>query len=335
MKLKIIIIMINNDNPIILLLYLISTQLKKNGCEVVIEKKAKNTKLNNLCLQHVFTQKAINKKFTICFDFEKENNELLLNTNRCESFIKSLKSQISNDLDININDIFVMNPRGPNFTVDLYINNLEEDKIDQIYKYIGTKKGIIATKISVLLEGCKLSSDIFEPEFDMKPKNWPPSQNYRGNLPYNPPYDYFGCALKVRGSYFWGDDTQLGHYNIDGEFAVAYHGIRSNLDAVKGIMNSYLKAGANQYCRNDDDMLHPGKKCGKDVYATPNIKVAEEYTEGFGVFELNKTYRIVLQCRVNPKKIRQSASKPEYWILKGNGKEIRPYRILIKEVSNK
>jgi len=324
----------NNNNPIILPLYLISTWLKKNGCEVVIEKKAKNTKLNNLCLQHVFTQKAINKKFTICFDFGKENNELLLNTNRCESFIKSLKSQISNDLVININDIFVMNPRGPNFTVDLYINNLEEDKIDQVYNYIGTRKGFITTKISVLLEGCKLSSDIFEPEFDMKPINWPPSPNFRGKLPYNPPYDYFGCALKVRGSYDSGDDTWLGHINIDGEFAVAYHGIRSNLDAVKGIMNSYLKAGANQNCRNDDDMMHPWKKCGKGVYVTPNIKVAEEYTEGFGVFELNKTYRIVLQCRVNPKKIRQSAREPEYWILNGNGKEIRPYRILIKEVSN-
>ena len=324
----------NNNNPIILPLYLISTWLKKNGCEVVIEKKAKNTKLNNLCLQHVFTQKAINKKFTICFDFGKENNELLLNTNRCESFIKSLKSQISNDLVININDIFVMNPRGPDFTVDLYINNLEEDKIDQVYKYIETRKGFINTKISVLLEGCKLSSDIFEPEFDMEPINWPQGKNYRGKLPYNPPYDYFGCALKVRGSYDSGDDTWLGHINIDGEFAVAYHGIRSNLDAVKGIMNSYLKAGANQNCRNDDDMMHPGKKCGKGVYVTPNIKVAEEYTEGFGVFELNKTYRIVLQCRVNPKKIRQSAREPEYWILNGNGKEIRPYRILIKEVSN-
>ena len=324
----------NNNNPIILPLYLISTWLKKNGCEVVIEKKAKNTKLNNLCLQHVFTQKAINKKFTICFDFGKENNELLLNTNRCESFIKSLKSQISNDLVININDIFVMNPRGPDFTVDLYINNLEEDKIDQVYKYIETRKGFINTKISVLLEGCKLSSDIFEPEFDMEPINWPQGKNYRGKLPYNPPYDYFGCALKVRGSYDSGDDTWLGHINIDGEFAVAYHGIRSNLDAVKGIMNSYLKAGANQYCRNDDDMMHPGKKCGKGVYVTPDIKVAEEYTEGFGVFELNKTYRIVLQCRVNPKKIRQSAREPEYWILNGNGKEIRPYRILIKEVSN-
>jgi len=324
----------NNNNPIILPLYLISTWLKKNGCEVVIEKKAKNTKLNNLCLQHVFTQKAINKKFTICFDFGKENNELLLNTNRCESFIKSLKSQISNDLVININDIFVMNPRGPDFTVDLYINNLEEDKIDQVYKYIETRKGFINTKISVLLEGCKLSSDIFEPEFDMEPINWPQGKNYRGKLPYNPPYDYFGCALKVRGSYDSGDDTWLGHINIDGEFAVAYHGIRSNLDAVKGIMNSYLKAGANQNCRNDDDMMHPGKKCGKGVYVTPDIKVAEEYTEGFGVFELNKTYRIVLQCRVNPKKIRQSARVPEYWILNGNGKEIRPYRILIKEVSN-
>ena len=269
-----------SDNRTILPLYLISTWLKENGCEVVIEKKAKNTQINNLCLQHVFTQKAINKKFTICFDFDKENNELLLNTNKCESFIKSLKSQFCNEFDININDIFVMNPRGPKFTVDLYINNLEEDKIEQISKYIRTRKDIITIKISVLLEGCTLSSDIFEPTFDMKPSKWPKHPGCRGNLPYNPPYEYYGCALKVIGSYDSGDDTWLGQTNIDGEFAVAYHGIRSSLDAVNGIMNSYLKEGANQACRKDDDMMHPGKKCGKGVYVTPNIKTAEKYTEG-------------------------------------------------------
>ena len=37
----------NNNNSTILPLYLISTWLKYNGCEVVIEKKAKNAKLNN------------------------------------------------------------------------------------------------------------------------------------------------------------------------------------------------------------------------------------------------------------------------------------------------
>ena len=40
-------------------------------------------------------------------------------------------------------------------------------------------------------------------------------------------------------------------------------------------------------------MNHPGKKCGKGVYVTPYIDIAEQYTDCFGVFELNKKYRIV------------------------------------------
>ena len=39
-------------------------------------------------------------------------------------------------------------------------------------------------------------------------------------------------------------------------------------------------------------------------------------------------------CRVNPKMIREPDKKDKepYWILNGNSNEIRPYRILIKEI---
>ena len=97
-------------------------------------------------------------------------------------------------------------------------------------------------------------------------------------------------------------------------------------------MDSYLKEGINQECRNHDDLRHKGKKCGKGVYVTPKIKVAENYTQDLWVFELKKKYRIVFQCRVNTETFRQSSIRPDYWILKGDGQEIRPYRILIKEL---
>ena len=112
---------------------------------------------------------------------------------------------------------------------------------------------------------------------------------------------------------------------------MAYHGIRSNIGAIKQILNSYLKAGENQAYENVEDYLHPGHICGKGVYVTPFIEVAEKYTKEFYAEELNKSFRIVFQCRVNPNKIRQPITKPEYWILEGNGQEIRPYRLLIKQ----
>ena len=77
----------NEKGKTILPLYLISNWLKENGCNVVIEKKAKNTELNKLCLQHFFTQKAIERKYTISFDFGKDNNKLLLNNNKRNNFI--------------------------------------------------------------------------------------------------------------------------------------------------------------------------------------------------------------------------------------------------------
>lgn len=41
-----------------------------------------------------------------------------------------------------------------------------------------------------------------------------------------------------------------------------------------------------------------------------------------------------MMCRINPKKIREPdrGKKNPYWILNGNAKVIRPYRILIKEL---
>ncbi len=112
---------------------------------------------------------------------------------------------------------------------------------------------------------------------------------------------------------------------------MAYHGIRSDINVVNQIMNSYLKAGQNQCCENDEDLLHPGYRCGKGVYVTPKIEVTEIFTKEFKVREINKKCRIVFQCRVNPDKIRQSRRHPDYWILNGNGQEIRPYRLLIKQ----
>ena len=36
--------------------------------------------------------------------------------------------------------------------------------------------------------------------------------------------------------------------------------------------------------------------------------------------------------RVKPDKIRQCSGDPDYWVLDGTTNEMRPYRILIKEV---
>ena len=68
--------------------------------------------------------------------------------------------------------------------------------------------------------------------------------------------------------------------------------------------------------------------CGDGVSFFQNPKYAEN-SDGF-IDILGFRIKIILMCRVNPKKIRQPKNFPECWIL--NPDEIRPYRILIKKI---
>lgn len=47
-----------------------------------------------------------------------------------------------------------------------------------------------------------------------------------------------------------------------------------------------------------------------------------------------KKFKLITMCRINPKKIREPdrGNENPFWILNGNSEEIRPYRILIKEL---
>ena len=68
--------------------------------------------------------------------------------------------------------------------------------------------------------------------------------------------------------------------------------------------------------------------CGDGVCVFQNPEYAEN-SAGF-IDILGFRIKIILMCRVNPKKIRQPKNFPECWIL--NPDEIRPYRILIKKI---
>ena len=133
--------------------------------------------------------------------------------------------------------------------------------------------------------------------------------------------------------------------NKPGEWYIAYHGT-GGIEAFKGILNPYgygLKAGSRQPFKNSDNcnILNNKeyKKCGKGVYLTPKIKIAENNSS---LLEINgEKYYLVFMCRVNPYKIRIPQDEQDYWIVSGgynDGKvnhkpidEVRPYRILLKK----
>ena len=82
--------------------------------------------------------------------------------------------------------------------------------------------------------------------------------------------------------------------------------------------------------RDENDINHPGEKVGEGVYCSPDPKVLDD--EGGIVDIKGKKYKIGFMLRVKPDKIRIAQSNQNYWVLNGNSEEIRPYRILIKEI---
>ena len=116
---------------------------------------------------------------------------------------------------------------------------------------------------------------------------------------------------------------------------MAYHGMGNAIGGSQ-IMNNLnfglnsLNTGINKQFRDSNDINHPGEKVGDGIYVTPYPKVMEQIC---GTYNCGgKNYQIGFMTRVYPQKIRIPAEKQDFWVINGTDNEIRPYRILIKEV---
>ena len=97
----------------------------------------------------------------------------------------------------------------------------------------------------------------------------------------------------------------------------------------------FLEAGASFLVREETR--------GKGVYSTPDIKMAEKYCKTFKSKVDGKTYKVVLQNRINPKK-RVKCQREDVWLayIPDDSNEaqkrvivqesIRPYGLLLKHV---
>lgn len=176
----------------------------------------------------------------------------------------------------------------------------------------------------------------FDPQFDFDFSNLSDSSECRrGDELYERPKGWYRMALKVGGKYPDGD-TWLGtggwrNHSVPGEWPVSYHG--TSLDGAKGIIRSHYKAGN-------------GQVYGRGIYSTPDIHVAEkeQFAKTFTSKTTGKSYKVILQNRINPKK-RMICWTSDYWLIRvdegTSDKEerqivessIRPYGILIKEIN--
>ena len=192
----------------------------------------------------------------------------------------------------------------------------------------------------LLIDACKLSIDKLDNKGN-KVFKWSKGEK-RGGFDYTPPPEgWKAFGINVLNKY--ENNDWLGNNGNQNEWPVAYHGVgipkASKLtleNVIHLILEGGFKPGDGQEYENDDDERHPGKKIGRGVYCSPDPKVMEEYARN------NKTstciegrcFIVGIMMRVRPDKIRYSKDKDNHWVLDGTFKEMRPYRILIKEKYN-
>ena len=162
---------------------------------------------------------------------------------------------------------------------------------------------------------------------------WAQGEN-RGGRPYQPPNGWIGYGLNVLSKYDNGNNDWLACNGRAGEWCIAYHGACHGQSSdnvkkgIKAILETNLKPGGGQACRDHSDLNHPGQKVGVGVYCSPDPSVIDGYA---GIMNINgHNYKAAFMLRVKPDKIRISSSTTNYWVVNGDFAELRPYRLLIK-----
>ena len=336
----------NEDkNDIDFILSLIGGILKDKNIDLNIlkyneEEKSKD-KLSDACLQYLFCGLLDKKKIEINFKL-KPGKVKKLNKKKEElsEFIEEWKKKISDKLNIDIEDISLINPKKKgkdSFSLDLVSNN--DSIIHNENKILSNFKEIDFIQEKSFIEACQLDNYLIEPKYNNQDGCWGINEK-RGGEDYLPPEGWKGFGLDVKGKYDLGDNTWLDYKDREGVFAVAYLGL-SNIVGDTEKYKKYLseinipeilKMNYQQTYKNDIDLRNRGKKCGCGIYLFQDPQIAENSAGIFDIFGIR--YKVLLMCRVNPKKIRQPAGYKNCWILNPTPDEIRPYRILVKTIFN-
>jgi len=150
----------------------------------------------------------------------------------------------------------------------------------------------------------------------------------RGRFEYKRPYGWKRYAVRALGRYEndeWlgpdGDRTE----EASGEWPVSYHG--TNINNADKIIKEGYKPGS-------------GRRFGTGIYTSPSLEMVERlYAQPFSYN--GKTYKMAFQNRVNPDRnghleiysALETGEGADYWLSPNDNEDVRPYGILIREVS--
>ena len=164
----------------------------------------------------------------------------------------------------------------------------------------------------------------------------------RGGEKYFPPTEgWIRYGLNIKSLY--PNVTEwLGKDGNSEEWAVCYHGFKSSQVKLALLSKLFDKnmtfnprfiSSKNQVYANDKDInkksILYGKPCGMGIFCSAKTELAEENTSTYILDGVK--YNLLLQCRVDPTKIRIPLTNPDLFII-NSFEHIRPYGILIKEI---
>ena len=345
---------LNNFNDLICSVYdssnrnfilsLLGKCLEENGIEVYISKK-ENKDFENIELASLqsLVSFVTQKKYELHFDFgENVNKNILYNPSYRQNFLRNMKMKLSEKLNISSDNIIFTNIHHGSLGSDLVLlnsTNENEDKIKSLEQ--DNDLNIERIKEKPFLDALEISPKILDPLGD-RYSDWGENE-IRGGEKYIPPgKGWIGIGLNVLGKYDNGDNSWLDYRNRNGEFAIAYLGFnnfkneKQQIISDNNIAQNIIQLQKEKLYKNEKDIRDKTffnifrRNCGDGICLFQNPDYAEFSA---GILEINKfKIKILLMCRVNPKKIRQPENHNYCWILNPTSDEIRPYRILIKKI---
>ena len=290
----------------------------------------------------------------------QNNNNINININN-NDFNNFNNNNINNNLNNNFNNIFNnINAFNHNFN---NFNNLNNNLVlgGNIFSPLNTFNNIMPNnfnmnlnfnmntnlqqKKDILINGCHVPINLLdsrgdiENDWDTGRKSGPP-----GYLKdYFPPIGWTGIGLKVLDLYDNKDNRWLGNSNQDGEWYIAYHGIKA-INIISSIINNGFKRGPFQGYKDYQNINPLSNReypfCGEGVYFFPYFDDVKS-----NAYLLNYNgikFRVILMCRINPYKARAckyGINNHELFIVNGDrlddnfwrkrDDEVRLYRILI------
>ena len=323
------------DNNIIRFLGYFGSELVYRNITTFIEKTSTNKILRDICFKILTSGLATQKVYKLIIKNEVIRNKINGDEKLFNEYFEEIKSKITDEFQINEDDIYFFTPNIYNYEQNLLIYN--SINIQGLESFLKSEKLIFSKKL--LLNNLILSPCIFEENFCKSENSWSKKKLKRGGKDYFPPFGWSGISLKVSQKFNKNNLLWLGKKNLKGEWPVAYHAIGNGniFNRLLDIFDGNLKNEEIKLYKDDKNIENNKNKfpfCGEGLYCSPIIQDVENLADktSFGVY--NTKFRFALMARVNPDKIRSPGGKITRWILSGNYDEIRPYRLLFKICTN-